>query len=353
MRLRLHFLPKKMTRGYVVAIVCSFVAGILVCLGSIALLDRTHTVPAGGLLRQSDIPTARSEYTFIDPLLASKGGNPLPKYNEMKEQLSSYLSSQKDSGLISATVYFRDINEQGELSINGDELYTPASLFKVPVMMTYYKIAERNPAILTDRIYFAGETDHNSVEQIKSVVQLKPGTTYTVEQLIEHLIRYSDNNAVHLLTQHLLDTQNLNDYAEVFSDLGIDLKSMKDYSDSITAQQYSLFLRSLYNATYLNRTYSEKALALLSNTDFTEGIESGVPNEISVAQKFGEVRMTDSNGVLLGKQLNNCGIIYYPKHPYLLCVMTKMKGDNVRGLEDTVSAVSRIVYKNVQSLYPY
>jgi hypothetical protein len=108
----------------------------------------------------------------------------------------------------------------------------------------------------------------------------------------------------------------------------------------------------LYNSTYLGRENSERALKLLSETDFSEGIESGVPNNVLVSEKFGEVRMTDANGNLLGKQINNCGIVYYPGHPYLLCVMTKGQGDDVKGLEGVVASISRIVYKGMQTLYP-
>ena len=245
--------------------------------------------------------------------------------------------------------------------MNPSELYTPASLNKVPLMMAYYKIAEANPAILSQNITYTGATNDDDIEEIKSAVQLTPGTTYTVEELIEHMIRYSDNNAANLLLQYLTDTSNLSAYVAVFSDLGADQTVLSENTDNatttgdtdnMTVGEYSVFLRALYNAAYLDRDDSERALQLLSETDFTEGIESGVPNGVLVAQKFGEVRLVSSSGTLLGKELHNCGIVYYPDHPYLLCIMTKATGDNIPALESDIASISSIVYKNMQTLYP-
>jgi beta-lactamase class A len=166
------------------------------------------------------------------------------------------------------------------------------------------------------------------------------------------MIRYSDNNAVDLLTEHLKETNHVDAYTAVFADLGIDPSVLEKYTDNVTTQKYSMFLRSLYNATYLTQDASEHAMRLLAETDFSEGIESGVPNDVLVAQKFGEARMTDSHGTLLGKEINNCGIVYYPGHPYLLCIMTKKSGDDNAGLEGEIASMSRIIYKNMQDLYP-
>ncbi|KND50698.1 MAG: Beta-lactamase [Parcubacteria bacterium C7867-001] len=329
-----------------------FAAGILATMLALALYNWIIPATKSRALRESDIPTASTEYRFIDPLIATKGINYSAKYGDMQHDIEAIIDERKKSNLITATVLFRDIYEQGGFVINPDEKYTPASLLKVPVMMAYFKIAETDPSILSHRLFYTGLRNTSDVQQIKSNVQLAIGKSYTIEELIERMIRYSDNNATDLLTHYLSDTDRLETYVNVFRDLGVDLKNLTDYSDNLTVSEYTIFLRALYNATYLNRTYSELALEILSETDFTEGIESGVPNGVLVAEKFGEVRMTDGNGNLLGKQINNCGIVYYPEHPYILCVMTKGAGDSIPFLEDSIASISRAVYKDMQRLYP-
>ena len=138
----------------------------------------------------------------------------------------------------------------------------------------------------------------------------------------------------------------------VFSDLGIDPASLTSTPDNVTVKDFSIMLRALYNATYLNRDDSERALELLSEADFSEGIDSGVPNRIQVAQKFGESSIEAPDGSVASKELNDCGIIYYPSHPYLLCIMTRGNGDDTKGLEEAIATVSGMVFKDVQAKYP-
>lgn len=246
---------------------------------------------------------------------------------------------------------FRDINDVSGFTVNPLETYTPASLFKVPVMMAYFKAAETDPTIFDDRITYTGTHDRASIQQIKPSKELEQGTTYTVAQLMEYMIAYSDNNAADLLRNHLKDSGNLEAYALVFSDLGIDPTTLLETSESVTVQKYMIFFRALYNATYLTRTDSERALELLVQSDFRDGLASTTPRTIAIAHKFGEARMTDESGAFVGKQLHDCGIVYYPKHPYLLCVMTKGTGESTPLLAETIATISRMTYDHMHTLY--
>ena len=96
----------------------------------------------------------------------------------------------------------------------------------------------------------------------------------------------------------------------------------------------------MFNASYLSRESSERGLAYLAHSDFQNGLVAGVPQGITVAHKFGE--RVSANGA---KQLHDCGIVYYPTRPYLLCVMTR--GDDFSKLTEVIQSVSRIVYQSV------
>ena len=75
---------------------------------------------------------------------------------------------------------------------------------------------------------------------------------------------------------------------------------------------------------------------ILAQSEFKAGLVSGVPATIEVAHKFGE---HSEEGMV---QLHDCGIVYYPRHPYLLCIMSK--GPNFEFLDDAIVGVSKIVY---------
>src|SRR6185312_8614891 len=120
------------------------------------------------------------------------------------------------------------------------------------------------------------------------------------------------NNAYALLLNNLTNTGHYKDLTDLYSNLGVAYNGDDTVSDYMTVSGSSLFMRVLYNATYLSRDDSEKALSLMAQTDFTDGIESGVPNGITVAQKFGEANVAQGSTVV-GHEFHNCGVVYYPE----------------------------------------
>jgi beta-lactamase class A len=106
---------------------------------------------------------------------------------------------------------------------------------------------------------------------------------------------------------------------------------------------YSSIFRLLYNSSFLDTENSEKLLATLSESSFNQGLRQGVPENIKISHKFGEREITKTGE----KQLHDCGIIYYPTNPYLLCVMTK--GKDFKELTRIIGHISSEVYKEFDS----
>ncbi len=308
------------TRWYMRPLAWGIIGCIIgACLSALVLgaFDRDKAPNTSIALRQSDINSANNDYRFIDPLLGLQNSNNTtpPEFRGIEADVKAFVQSEIAKGdLAVASVYFREIGRQSGFTLSPSVQYNPASLLKVPTMMAYLKIAEKNPSILTDKLVYAGAADENEQEHLKSPVQLVPGRAYTVEELIEHMIKYSDNNAAVMLVDHLNTTNHESAFNDLFNDLGITKIDLSD--DFITVQAYVLFFRVLYNATYLSRDSSEKALELLSKTDFTEGLIAGTGSTVPVAHKFGEFTLNNQNGQLIKHELHDCGYIYYPKHTY-------------------------------------
>ncbi len=85
---------------------------------------------------------------------------------------------------------------------------------------------------------------------------------------------------------------------------------------------------------------SSRALELLTKTAFNDGLRAGVPENIEVAHKFGE-RILPNNI----QQLHDCGIVYIPNKPYLLCIMTR--GKDMHTLQGVIEEISSSVYAEV------
>ena len=117
----------------------------------------------------------------------------------------------------------------------------------------------------------------------------------------------------------------------------------------MSVDEYALVFRVLFGSTYLSERYSEKALQLLSQANYADGIVAGVPSSFTVAHKYG-VLVEPGNAIpAITTELHDCGIIYYPKHPYILCVMTK--GNSVAKQQRSIEDISSVTYKWLDAFY--
>lgn len=253
------------------------------------------------------------------------------KVNDAKSKVKEIVDSEKMVNHISdAAVYFRDLNNGPWFGIGERTDFYPASLLKVPLMMAVYKQAMAEPGFLDKKIEVV-EDGFNDMETIKSDHYVKKGEVKTIKELLEYMIKYSDNNALYALNKNL--DQNI--FKDTYRDIGVALPEDPEYV--ISVRTYSSFFRILYNATYLWEPYSQKALELLTESDFKDGLVAGVPENVKVAHKFGERELNGGQ-----RQLHDCGIVYGGTNPYVLCVMTR--GKDPDQLINVIKNISKTVY---------
>ena len=211
-------------------------------------------------------------------------------------------------------------------------------------MLAVFKQAESDPSFLKKELYYDGTIDSNQDEYYKPEDAILPHHSYTIETLLNYMITYSDNNATILL----LSVTQKNALTEIFTDLGLPVPDDNTTGtiDYMSDKLYSRLFRVLYNSTYLNEEYSEKALKILANPDFPNGITHSLPKDILVANKFGERTIYNQNGSVRYRELHDCGIIYATKSPYLLCIMTK--GANFKKLETIIQDISTMTYATMK-----
>lgn len=281
-----------------------------------------------------------SGYKFISPLLECETGQNYYKLNgldSLQTEVESFVAKEKGSNNITdAAVYFRDLNNGPWFGVNEHTAFSPASLLKLPVMMAYYKKAESDPQFLTKRVtYEAKDALLNQNITPKDSIQI--GKSYTFEDLLERMMIYSDNAALTLLEDNI-EPQLID---KVTLDLGVETANDSSPIDFMSVKGYAGLFRILYNASYLNKEYSEKTLQILSKSDFNKGIVAGLTPDVTVSHKFGE-RQLDTSSF----QLHDCGIVYFKKGPYLLCIMSR--GNSMQNLEQFINRVSSITYSGIQ-----
>jgi beta-lactamase class A len=281
-----------------------------------------------------------SEYKFIKPLLLTNIVRESPQFAGLKEKITSYVAAATGRGeATDISVYFHDLSSGRWTGVNETQLYDPSSMLKVGVMMGYLKSASANPDVLTRHFTYKPEVD---LGQHYPPPANLPAGSYTTKQLLERMIIDSDN-----VPLSILFSSGRQSLVDVLRNLEIPPPASDAPLDFMSPQLYSKMLRTLYNSTYLPRGLSEYALQLLSLTTFKAGLVAGVPKDVVVAHKFGEHTTTDSVGTVLSHQLHDCGIVYYPAQPYLLCVMTR--GQDFSALEKVISDISRLTYQDISA----
>ncbi len=268
-------------------------------------------------------------YEFARPLLYYDVTSEDYRLAALKSRIETYIESKKhDNALTVASVYLR--KGGGWFSINKDEQFKPASMQKVPIMITYLKDAEKNPSLLDKSLYFDRHFGELPKQNVK-VFSLQEHKNYPIRELLKYMIAYSDNDALNLLYQNM----NNNTFRQLFVDLNLPVPDLEKDNYTIDVMDYAKFFRVLINATYLNNDLSELALKMLSESTYQDGIARNLGKDVKIAHKFGE------RGEGNVRELHEFGIIYKGRRAYILGIMTR--GRDFKELSDVLAGISDIV----------
>jgi beta-lactamase class A len=319
---------------YFLIIAALAVAGTMYLLRNsrLALPEIQLSTPAAAATSCSFRVDRLNGYKHIRPLLFVERACETDNYYPLKSQLAEMISGFKSQGIIaSASVYVRIFKNGEWFGLNEDEKYDPASLMKVPILITWLRMEEDHPGTL-NRVLVMNAPVSNMKKQEYGTDKTQIGHGYKVKDLLRSMITESDNMATALLNRNMDSVY----FKNTFMDLGLREPGWNDTSYPITVAEYSRFMQTIYNATYLTIKDSEYAAELLTHTEFTKGIARELPTEIAVSHKFGEAGDADMH------QLHESGIVFLNSTPYIITIMTR--GRDLEKLPDVLSHISKVTY---------
>lgn len=256
---------------------------------------------------------------FIKPSLDCEDSDDKSDILEsLKNKLEISIEGFKKTGKAKRiSVFVRDLNTSRFVGVNDGEIYYMASLLKTPLLIGGFKLAEVEPKILDQALIYNGVPDLYEDQIIGVSNKLKKGETYTIKDLMNRAVIYSDNTAAQILLDY---------YPEGFLDrimqaLGVQIvKPTGEVEDYVTARTYANLFRILYNSSYLTRDYSNQALEILSKTEFKDGITAKLPKNLTISHKFAERTLVYGNNNVALEQIHECGLVY-TKDPYILSLI--------------------------------
>lgn len=233
--------------------------------------------------------------------------NFVPLRKAVKEYVSKYNSE--------VGVYFEYLPSGISIGVNDREEIKLASLSKVPLVMSIFKKIEKGEIKLDDVVYLRKE---DLDKKFGNLWQRGEGAKLSVKELIEYSLIDSDNTAYHSLFNKL----TAEEVVDVYSNLEIEVDS-KETDPIVSPKSYSSIFRSLYLSSYLSEKNSNYILEILTRTKFKDKIPAGVPSDIKVAHKIGVFSRADNPDNVY----TDCGIVYVPERPYVLCIFVKKSDD--------------------------
>lgn len=276
-----------------------------------------------------------SGYKYVKPLVFAESECESSRYQGLKAHVAQVIQQHQSQGAVTdAAVYVRDFRLGEWFSLNEDGHFHPASMIKIVALITVLRMEEENPGFLDKQFSFTPPP--GIPQQTYTANSIQPGKPYSVRELLRYMIQYSDNNATYVINTNM----NVNTFMRVFSDLGLENPNVADRNFQMTAHDYSVFWKALYNSAYLNIKNSELAMSWLTETSFDKGIAAGLPKGTKVAHKFGE--WGDGVG---GHELHDAGIVYLEGLPYMVVIMTK--GTKMETLPEVVSSIAKTVHEGM------
>jgi len=249
-------------------------------------------------------------------------------------------------------IAFETLDGRLTWSSRGGDVFHAASTMKIPVMIELFHQAREGQVKLDDSLPIKNEF-HSLVDG--SVFTLKPeddsetdlykavGQTRTLDQLCDLMVQVSSNFATNLLIQKL-GIENIRATVSALHADGMDIKRGvedqkafdKGLNNTTTPRGLATLLVAIAKGNAVDPDSSAKMVEILERQKFNEGIPAGVPKDIRVAHKTGEIT----------KIHHDAGIVY-AERPFVVVVL-------VRGIEDfkqssaLIAAVTRDLYQASQ-----
>jgi beta-lactamase class A len=229
--------------------------------------------------------------------------------------------------------YFEYLPTGSSIGVNEKDEFYAASLFKLPVVMAHYYQLERLKSTEDPVLTIGPEHIDKEFGDL-----WKKGVGYSLKasEAISLALRESDNTAIKLIVSKITEQ----DFEKVYESLDIELTTDNNGA-KLTTKGYSSILKALYFSSILDKENSQKILDMLTETRFIDKLPAGVPENIPVAHKIGVFNKEGKDEAYM-----DCGIVYIPQRPYVLCMLSK---SNEQIAREKMQLISQKVYDFVSS----
>lgn len=159
------------------------------------------------------------------------------------------------------SLYYQDLESGYSYMYNAEHTYSAASLMKAPYCMYILQLAAEGKCNLSQKVTYTA----NFLSEGTGIIKNEPfGTEYTIQQLIEYAIRYSDNAALRML-RSIIGVDGFKTFA---ASIGIQNTAHIGLitNSKITVTDAATYMRAVYNFIRTDETYGKMLYDYMTHT---------------------------------------------------------------------------------------
>ena len=257
--------------------------------------------------------------------------------NEMSGLKGQLQELMKQYPMVKPAIYVWEYENGKYVDINGDELYSAASIIKLPVLVRLFKSIEANQMTIYDDMML---TDYYQSSGSGNLQYAQTGRKYTLDQLAKTMIQDSDNTSTNMIMSKLGGMDDIN---VGLRDWGISKTYVRTWlpdltgTNKTTAKDMAKILYNLDNPGFLNINSREYIIDYMSHVKNNRLIAAGLGDGALFIHKTGDI----------GTMLGDAGIVYAQNGKKYIVVILANRPHNAPQGKDFIVKASSLIYKAI------
>lgn len=251
--------------------------------------------------------------------------------NSLKSLMAQYPS-------VKPSVYVWQYETEKFADINAEQIYSAASIIKLPVLIELFRSIEKKQLSLDEKMTL---TDYYRAEGSGSLQFKAENSDWSIDSLARIMITESDNSATNMLMSKLGSMVDINNAIRQWGLKDTQVKTwLPDLSGNnhTTARDMGTMLYNIdNNPKFLDITSREKIFDYMGHVHNNRLIQAGLGPGALFMHKTGDI----------GKMLGDAGIVFAPNGTkYIVVILANRPHNSVLGKEFIVKA-SEIIYNHM------
>ncbi len=232
------------------------------------------------------------------PLTNTQKVSPSPTGTLTDQQITAILTTQINKFPGDYGVFIKNLKTNKTYSINPNDEFTTASIYKLAVMYKIFDLLEKNQLSYSSKV----------------------ATGTTVENALNLMITVSDNDSALALA----DTAGWNNIQSFLDSTGVSGFHLQQKTPTATANAVATLLEKIYRGQAVSIVTSQKMMDLLLGQKINDRIPKYLPSDVKVAHKTGELDLVR----------NDAGIVFGKKSDYIFVFLssTPAPGDTAENI---------------------